>query len=225
MAMKKKKKTSPKKKAPRLWGFLVGNGFTPGGFSTRVSPPYFKTEHRGLAGAIRKAKGTTELTPIQMEEYEAAQLVLNPDLMRERLKRAVIADEAERSEAEAKAARDAAAARTSAQAAEQRAAEAADRVAELEAAKKKAETVKTGIAHTEDADLFDDGESAEGGGLTLADLDDMNEEELIGVLTLYSIPVPTPATRAVVLRVAQEAVKGNILKPDFDPEKDTAETA
>ena len=206
-----------KKKTPRLWGFLVGHSFTPGGFSTRVAKPYFETSHRGLAEAIRKAKGTTELTPVQMEEYKQAQLVLNPDLMRERLKQAVISDEAERHEAEAKAERDAAAAKTKAQAAEQRAAEAADRVAQLEAEKAKAKKTKTGEEASDDGDLFDDGE---GGGITLADLDKMDAKELSGVLELYGIPIPSPATRPVLLQIAREAVKGNIQKPD--PEETSA---
>ena len=211
------------KALPRIWGFLVGHGFTPGGMNTRINPPYYKTGNRALAEACRRAKGTTELTPIQMEQYELAQAALNPALMRQRLEAAVHADESVRSEAQAKAEHEAAKARTAAQAAEQRAAEALARVAVLEAAKAANEETKTGEPAKENdgsSDLFGDGESEDAsGGLTLADLDSMDVEELAGVLEIYSIPAPSPATRAVFLRITQEAVKGNIRK-DPAPEGD-----
>jgi len=204
------------KKKTRLWGFLVAYGFTPAGQSTRITPPYFKTDRRGLAECCRKAKGATELTPKQMEEYEAAQAFLNPETMKERLTRAVQQDESERAEAQQAAKEKASAANTAAQAAEQRAAEAADRVKELEAAQVKAALVKTGQTPAED-DLFDGEDEGESSGLSLEELETMDEDELSGVLELYSVPVPRLSKRADLLRIAQELVKGN--KREEEPAK------
>lgn len=219
MATKKAAKTPEAPALPRFWGFLVGHAFVPAAFHTRIRPPFFKTSDRNLADAVRKAKGTTELTPAQIEEYEVADAAISAVTFRERLKKQVIEDESDRVEAQHAAETEAAKAATAAQAAKQRAEEAADRVAGLEADSVKAHKTKTGEdAPTEDDDLFENG-----GGISLEDLLTMDEEELEGVLELYSITAPKTATRAVLLEIAQEAVKGNLVEQPKEGEASAAD--
>lgn len=196
--VKQKKKTGGRL---RVRGFTVAHGFTPYGFSTRITPPYFETSNGALAVAIDKAKGTQELSPEAMENYKAHLGAINPKRMAAELAKAAQADQAAELTARELAAEASASANTKADAAQ----------AKADAAKAKLEELG------DDSDLFTDDDQADkedaGSGLKVEDLDGMTDAELLGVLKQFDIDPPArDQSRAVILPIAQQAVAGK-LKP------------
>jgi len=198
-------------KPRRIHGFLVGFNFTPGGFTSRITKPYFETDNLALATAVRKAKGTRELTPAEMEEYKAAIKVLELHKKAGQLRERAAVGEGDLAVMREEAEHDAARAATAAAAAEERAGLARARAAELAGPDK-------------EADLFDEDPEEEeeaGTGITQGDLDGMTDAELAGVLETFGLPVPK--TRAAVMELAREAVAGNIKPPEKPAEAEKPE--